>query len=378
MKILLYMTGGPHWLGGAQYTRNLLLALQSLAPETCPPVVIKIVRSRDCTNLEKLANESSNIIVDREYLKLMPGGKRAVARISDECTILFPEKGVEMPATHQTPIHWIPDFQYKYLPDYFSEQERQERDERYEKLLDNARFLVLSSQSALADFRKFHPRRTKLPVFVLSFRAIIEDGDLEADPFASLSRFDLPEKFVYCPNQMWQHKGHDVLFSALSILKQRGVVIPLVCTGALEDYRSHGFASSMLDRISELGLENQISFLGVLSRTEQIQVYRRAALIVQPSRFEGWSTVVEEARALHKGIVISDIPVHKEQNPPKASFFKDGDTASLVEVLGDAYRSSNESPVDAQLLKESNHARAQEFAREFLGICQQVYSKVCR
>ena len=249
LRILLYMTGGPHWLGGAQYTRNLLLALESLPSEACPPVVLKVVRSRDCTNLEALARSSRNIVVDREALKVQPDGKRGVSRLSDDCNILFPEKGVEMPLAHQTPIHWIPDFQYKYLPEFFSEKERQDRDQRYEKLLDNARALVLSSQSALADFRKFHPSRAKLPVFVLSFRAIIEDQDLAADPFACLSRFDLPEKFVYCPNQMWQHKGHDVLFSALSILKQRGVVIPLVCTGALEDYRSHGFASSMLDRI---------------------------------------------------------------------------------------------------------------------------------
>lgn len=372
------MTGGPHWLGGAQYTRNLLLALESLPSESCPPVVLKVVRSRDCTNLEALARSSRNIIVDREFLQIDSGGKRRTGRLSDDCNIFFPEKGVEMPSSQQTPIHWIPDFQYKYLPEYFSEEERQDRDQRYEKLLDNARFLVLSSQSALADFRKFHPRRTKLPVFVLSFRAIIEDQDLEADPFSCLSRFNLPEKFIYCPNQMWQHKGHDVLFSALSTLKQRGIVVPLVCTGALEDYRVHGFASSMLDRIAELGLEDQVSFLGVLSRTEQIQVYRRAALIVQPSRFEGWSTVVEEARALHKSIVISDIPVHKEQNPPQAFFFKDGDAENLADVLGEAYRSCEPSLIELNLLKESNQVRAAEFAHEFLSICEQVHRRVCR
>jgi len=376
---MLYMTGGPHWLGGAQYTRNLLLALDSLPPQNCPPIVIKIVPSRDCTNLEQLARQSTNITVDREYLKLSSDGIRSKARLSDDCNILFPEKGVEMPSAHQTPIHWIPDFQYKYMPEYFSEEERKQRDLRYEQLLDNAKFLVLSSQDAIKDFKKFYPTRQSIPVEVLSFRAVLEEKDLAEPSDDLLARFSLPENFAYCPNQMWQHKGHNILFDALALLKRRGILIPLVCTGALEDYRAQDFASTMLDKISALGLTDQIRFLGVLSREEQIQVYRKASLVVQPSRFEGWSTVVEEARALDKRIVISDIAVHKEQNPPRSTFFADGVSESLAEVLGAEYQDclDTDDRPDLELLRKNNKTRAAEFANSFLKICTRAYM-TCR
>ena len=55
--------------------------------------------------------------------------------------------------------------------------------------------------------------------------------------------------------------------------------------------------------------------------------------IIQPSLFEGWSTVVEDAKALNKFIFLSDLNVHKEQNPKNASFFDATNEEDLVEKL---------------------------------------------
>ncbi len=38
-----------------------------------------------------------------------------------------------------------------------------------------------------------------------------------------------------------------------------------------------------------------------------------AVAVINPSRFEGWSSSVEEAKALGKPLIVSDIPVHREQ-----------------------------------------------------------------
>lgn len=58
--------------------------------------------------------------------------------------------------------------------------------------------------------------------------------------------------------------------------------------------------------------------------------------MVQPSLFEGWSTVVEDARALGKTIVLSDIDVHLEQDPPHGHTFRAGDPADLARALQEA------------------------------------------
>ena len=53
---------------------------------------------------------------------------------------------------------------------------------------------------------------------------------------------------------------------------------------------------------------------------------RGAVAIVNPSLSEGWSTNVEEARALGVPMVLSDIAVHREQAGDRAVFF-DADSA---------------------------------------------------
>lgn len=42
---------------------------------------------------------------------------------------------------------------------------------------------------------------------------------------------------------------------------------------------------------------------------------KHAIAIINPSLFEGGSTTVEEAKSLLKVIILSGIPVHREQNP---------------------------------------------------------------
>ena len=56
--------------------------------------------------------------------------------------------------------------------------------------------------------------------------------------------------------------------------------------------------------------------------------------IVQPSLFEGWSTVVEDAKALNKLLIVSNIEVHKEQLQNSAAIFFDPDLhIDLAQIL---------------------------------------------
>ena len=380
LGILLYLTGGSHWLGGAQYARNLILALSMLSPKKCPPVFLRVSRKRDVTGLEALARGSEIVSVDRPVAKWTTQGEPTTGWLSDGCTVAFPEKGGNA-ATHPMAIHWIPDFQYKHYPEYFTEEERQQRDSIYEQLLQSCRLLVLSSKAARKDFHAFFPKYRHLPVEVLSFHAILEEADLAPDPRVVLAHLNLPDRFLYCANQMWQHKGHDVLFDALAQLNRQGLEIPLVCTGSSEDYRTSEFGQAMLAKITALNLEQQIRFLGVIPRRDQTQVYRRATLLVQPSRFEGWSTTVEEARTLHKPIVLSDIPTHLEQAPPEGVFFRCGDPVSLAGALREKWQqllTENPAGVDDATLLAENTKRGRYYAQRFIAVCQKAHEIATR
>src|SRR5712692_9628701 len=86
-------------------------------------------------------------------------------------------------------------------------------------------------------------------------------------------------------------------------------------TGLPVDHRdrSNSNLSSLLQAIASAGLNGQITILGQVSYADLVNLMRTAALVIQPSRFEGWSTIVQDAKALGRPLICSDIAVHREQ-----------------------------------------------------------------
>ena len=120
-------------------------------------------------------------------------------------------------------------------------------------------------------------------------------------------------------------------------------------------------------------LEN-VRILGLLPRAEQVQLMRRSVAIVQPSLFEGWSSLVEDARALGKRIYVSDIPVHREQDPQQASFFAPREPESLAELIARDWEKFEPGPDSSQerQASEENRHRSREFALSFLGLVERT------
>ena len=48
---------------------------------------------------------------------------------------------------------------------------------------------------------------------------------------------------------------------------------------------------------------------------------RTSMALINPSRFEGWSTTVEEAKSFGVPMILSDIDVHREQTGGTARYF---------------------------------------------------------
>jgi glycosyltransferase involved in cell wall biosynthesis len=145
-------------------------------------------------------------------------------------------------------------------------------------------------------------------------------------------------------NQFWKHKDHPTVIKAMSLLKQKGIEITVVCTGATEDFRNPDYYPSLLKLAEDLGVSNQLKVLGFISRHDQIQLIRRSLAIIQPSQFEGWSTVVEDGRSLGKHIFLSNFEVHLEQNPPNTWFFEMGNEVDLANKIENNIYQLNPGP----------------------------------
>ena len=66
-------------------------------------------------------------------------------------------------------------------------------------------------------------------------------------------------------------------------------------------------------RFGTYHLEKNFIFLGVIPYKDVLGLMRAAVAVINPSVMEGWSTTVEEAKSLGLPLILSDIPVHREQ-----------------------------------------------------------------
>jgi hypothetical protein len=78
---------------------------------------------------------------------------------------------------------------------------------------------------------------------------------------------------------------------------------------------------------------------------------RNCLALINPSRFEGWSSTVEEAKSIGKRVLISNIAVHQEQNPQGARYFDPDDVAGLCSIMQDVWNLP-EAP-DSELQREA-------------------------
>jgi len=374
------------WLGGSIYIDNLIAALSLLPVCEQPRVHVRFLSS-PCTAMAKRLR--GHAVVAPTYsgrlASLAVLARRAVRsakrhmpllRYLDtmgRCRLFFPEFDTRQ--SWRRRLFWIPDFQHHHLPQMFSEEDIVRRTQNYRAIADSEGYLLLSSRSALQDFQRFYPGARVVPR-VWSFCSSTDMSRTDGDWHAVLRRFDLPEKFLYVANQFWEHKDHRTVVYALGLLRQRGLQIPLVCTGRENDHRNPGYFSELKRLVVELGLEQQVNFLGVLARDEQVQLFRCAAAIVQPSRFEGWSTVIEDAKALGRPVIASNLDVHLEQldATPNSRFFAVNDARALADVIEKAWPKLKAGPelrAEESASVQASQCRLSS-ARQFISIAREA------
>lgn len=338
-RIGIPVIGSADWIGGVCYVENLVKAVRMLPREAQPELYLLFAdKDLDALPLHThfLPLFDDILYQGTETPKVAARLERPVRAYSSRAQLLqlvdfvypAPDPLLEgLPAAA-----WIPDFQHVHLPQFFSAEEIKERDHSFAWKASRAKVVVFSSEDAAGDFRRLYPQSPAM-IRTLRFHTLPETAWLQADPMAVQRRYGLPERFLLCSNQFWAHKNHTLVFEALGYLRLMGMPVSLVCTGSNKDYRHRTYFDKLMTMPRALGIEAQVHVLGNIPRNDQIQLMRRALAVIQPSLFEGWSTVVEDARALGKVMFLSDIGVHKEQAPDQGEYFPRNDAMALAELL---------------------------------------------
>lgn len=367
---------GQVWLGGVSYFRNLLVALQALPQRRVEPVIL-VGRSPsqawlaelppfEQLELASLARGSARWYA-RMILRRLTGADPVLQRALRKHRIDVLSHAMHLGRRAALPaIAWIPDFQHRRLPAFFSKREREIRDRYYIDQCAHATRIIVSSESARNDLRNFCAA-AYAKARVLHFVASVPDPVQLPSREALAQNYAIAGPYFLLPNQFWAHKNHTVVIEALAALRRTGTSLTVLATGNTRDYRQPGVFERVQARVRELGLEREFRPLGVVPYPDLVGLMLHAIAILNPSKFEGWSTSVEEAKSLGKRVILSDIDVHREQAPPGGVYFAPDDASALAARMQEVYAARGDAAV-ATLAAEARArlpARRRAFAEQF-------------
>jgi glycosyltransferase involved in cell wall biosynthesis len=371
------------WVAGLYYAQNVLNALATLPASEVPDVLVvapasftdELVvpeRAQDVPWLSRLA-------VPDELLEA-PGGEGLDSFLAGHVAdVAFPLLVMPPARFARQAIGWIPDFQHRAHPELFDEAERLLRDRMFAFLAEHCRRIACSSEAVRGDLERHLPQAAA-KACLLRFTSILPASATAADPRPVLDRLHIPERYLYLPNQFWVHKNHRTAFEAWRRLHARGLRIPLVCTGWPDDFRFPGYYAELTDFLASHGLQDTVRLLGFVSRADQIQLYRGAAAVLQPSTFEGWSTSIEDARTLGKPMLVSDIPVHREQCGEAGRYFVPTDAEALAELVQSAWSllPAGHDPGSERAAAAGALDRARTFGRALIRLFSEVHAETAQ
>jgi glycosyltransferase involved in cell wall biosynthesis len=268
-------------------------------------------------------------------------------------------------------LQWQPDLQHRAFPQFFSAKEAACRD----SLIANVRLwgnILLSSHAAADDFRRYYPELATVQTRILRFCSAESLSVTPPSREELESQYPVREPYFFLPNQFWQHKNHAVVVEAL---RQTQPQIRVVCTGLMEDPRDTSYVPGLLDKVKRAGLEQRFVCLGMVPYRTLVGLMHHALAVLQPSLFEGWSTTVEESKALDKRIILSNIDVHLEQAPKRGSYFSPDSPEELAACMERTY--AEFSPAVEQGFVEQRGRYKMKIEREFAGDFARILKTVC-
>ena len=370
IKIGLIGSVSKEWMGGYNYFKNLLYAINVLGSNELKVFVFLGKKSSPLTKgmFKKYATVIEDSAFDRMSLKwFLIKIEERIFKTNYILEFILNKYGIQV-LSHSfitkfkiiKTVNWIPDFQHIHLPEMFSKKELKNRDKTFLNVIKQSDIIIVSSNDALTDLKNFAPGY-EVKVKVLQFVSQpVQKYNAMTKNILKI-KYGIKNDYFYIPNQFWKHKNHLSVFKAINQLRNENINIHLICSGYLEDYRNKNHIEVLKNYIFQTNLNNNIKLLGLIDYEDVFNLIKFSEAVINPSLFEGWSTTVEECKSVGKNMILSDLNVHKEQYPT-ALFFDRNKEDSLIEVLRN-YKGHNIGN-KRELLRD----RTKEFAEKYIRI----------
>ena len=261
------------------------------------------------------------------------------------------------------------DLQHLHLPQFFTRREIAIRETWYRAFCNQAALVAMATTWGRDDILRAY-RLPPEKVAVVPLAPVIDRYPEPSPEDLDRLREDLrlPGQFGFYPAQTWPHKNHERLLRAVAKLRAEGVVVPLVFSGAATSYRSH------LERVvSDMGLGEQVRWVGFVSPSQLRGLYRLACCVVVPTLFESASQPVFEALSAGVAIACSNVNATPRQVGDAALIF---DPYSIDEMAGAIKRLWTEPKLREELVARGRRRIArftwERTARHFAAYYRQL------
>ena len=343
IRVAFTLIGGRNWTGGYNYLLNLVRVLSDYASDRVQPVLFfgndadepDVAPFKAVSGVPVLRDAVFDEARKGERLKqaLLTGCDQVAAKafIAQGVDVVFEPAqfyGWRFPLPA---LAWIPDFQHRHLKHLFDFKAYWKREIGFRAQILSGRNVMLSSDDARRDCERFYPG-TRGRTHVVRFAVpALHSVDMVAARVVA-DAYGLPEKFFFLPNQFWKHKNHECVIQALLLLKARGSEVVVAASGKQADPRDTGHFPRLEYLIQSNHLERNFRLLGLIPHAHIPALMRTCAALINPSTFEGWSTTVEEAKAMGTPMILSSLRVHREQSEG-ALFFDPASPEKLADIL---------------------------------------------
>lgn len=386
-RIAFTLIGGKNWTGGYNYLLNLVRVLAEHQPGQLVPVLFfgtdtdeseaapfaqvpgaEIVRTPLMNQSRKSRSLAISLVMGSDYQVRAMFRQQRIDVVFESALFFGARLGI--PA-----IAWIPDFQHRVLPHLFTRAGYWKRDLGFRAQVAGGRTIMLSSEDSRLACERYYPSargraytvRFAVPATVIAAR---QQARAVAD------QYGLPQDYVFLPNQFWKHKNHLLVVQALKLLRERGRNVVVAASGKQLDTRNPAYFGEFKAALASAGLSDSFRLLGMLPYEHIAPLAIASVALLNPSHFEGWSTTVEEARALGVPMLLSDLPVHREQAGVSALYFDRYSADSLADALQSLQRCSPEDSEQRSraALADTAH-RVKRFADDFVVVVKQAIDR---
>jgi glycosyltransferase involved in cell wall biosynthesis len=223
------------------------------------------------------------------------------------------------------------DLQHLHYPQFFSPSQIQKREVIYQAGCHYARIVVAGSQWVKDDLvKQYQINSEKIQVIPWGPpTVVVEEPTLEILETV-IKKYDLPPSFAFYPAMIWPHKNHLKLLDSIAYLRdQKNIVIHIVCTGNLENI----FWPKIEEHVNNLGLNEQVKFLGTVPFVELRAIYRLCQFLVIPTLFEAASGPIFEAWHDNVPVACSTVTSLPEQVRDAALLFDPFSVESIADSI---------------------------------------------